>query len=81
MICSVISWTVLFPGEVMAEDGWATLKGRFAYDGAPPAAKYLDTAGKDSEVCAKHKIPDESFGRFGVKIANAVVLRVKRLRT
>ena len=82
LIYSAIICTALLPGALVAEDGWATLKGRFAYDGAPPAAKYLDTAGKDSEVCAKHKIPDESLliDSASKGIANAVVFARKTSR-
>ena len=82
LICSVISCTVLLPSELMADDGWATLKGQFVYDGAPPKAKYLDTSGKDSEVCAKHKIPDESLliDPASKGIANAVVFARKTSR-
>lgn len=82
LIYSAIICTALLPGALMAEDGWATLNGRFTYDGAPPAAKYLDTAGKDSEVCAKHKIPDESLliDSASKGIANAVVFARKTSR-
>jgi hypothetical protein len=39
----VISCGAFLPGTLMAEDGWATLKGRFVYDGAPPAPEDLGT--------------------------------------
>ena len=82
LICSVIGCTVLLPSSLRAEDGWATLKGRFVYDGSPPAVKYLDTSGKDSEVCAKHKIPDESLlvDSASKGIANVVVFARKTSR-
>ncbi len=82
LIYSAISFMALLPGALMAEDGWATLKGRFVYDGAPPAAKSLDTSGKDSEVCAKHKIPDNSLlvDSASKGIANVVVFARKTSR-
>jgi plastocyanin len=40
--------------------GWATLKGRFAYDGAPPSPKALNV-NKDQEVCSKHPLVNESL--------------------
>ncbi|MCH7685432.1 MAG: hypothetical protein IH899_01910, partial [Planctomycetes bacterium] len=58
---SLVSCGAIAPAAVIAGEGWATLKGRFVYDGAPPAVKYLATSGKDSEVCEKHKILDESL--------------------
>ena len=34
---------------------WASLKGRFVFDGDPPAPTEI-TADKDVEVCGKHKL-------------------------
>jgi len=67
---------------VLAADGWAMLKGRFVYDGTPPAVKYLATAGKDTEVCDKHKIPDESLvvDSTSKGVANIVVFARKTSR-
>ncbi len=40
--------------------GWGSLKGRFVYDGKAPVPKPLQIT-KDSEVCGKHKLVDESL--------------------
>jgi hypothetical protein len=40
--------------------GWATLKGRFAFDGEPPKPKPLDV-NKDQSVCGKHPLVNESL--------------------
>src|SRR5262245_38890784 len=41
--------------------GWATLKGRFKFDGSPPAPGRL-VADKDTEVCGRGgSIPDNSL--------------------
>lgn len=82
LICSIISCTALLPGALLAEDGWATLKGQFIYDGPPPAAKYLDSSGKDPEICTKHKVPDESLlvDSASKGIANALVFARKTSR-
>ena len=40
--------------------GWGTIKGRFVFDGAAPAAANLDV-NKDVEICGKHKLVDESL--------------------
>ncbi len=70
------------PAAVIAAEGWATLKGRFVYDGTPPTVKYLATSGKDSEVCEKHKILDESLkvDPASKGIANIVVFARKTSR-
>lgn len=39
---------------------WGHLKGRFVYDGTPPAADALQIT-KDQEVCGKHDLRDESL--------------------
>ncbi len=69
------SCCVVVPAIAVAADGWATLKGRFVYDGSPPAVKFLSTSGKDSTVCDKHEIPDESLivDSASKGIANIVV--------
>lgn len=41
--------------------GWATLTGRFVYQGTPPSPKNLATGGKDAAVCDAQPIPDESL--------------------
>ena len=83
LVVSVIGVGWMLPSTVRAADAWATLKGRFVYDGTPPAAKFLDTSGKDNEVCGKHKIPDESLlvdsGSKG--IANVAIFARKTSRT
>lgn len=61
LVVGVTSCILVLPSALRAQDGWATLKGKFVYDGAPPATKFLETSGKDSETCAKHKVPDESL--------------------
>ncbi|MBS0207340.1 MAG: hypothetical protein JSS27_00165 [Planctomycetes bacterium] len=40
--------------------GWCTLKGKFTFDGAPPAAAFMSTANKDAEVCGA-QVPVESL--------------------
>jgi hypothetical protein len=73
---------LLAPSIVLGADGWATLKGRFVYDGAPPAVKHLATSGKDAAVCDKHKIPDESLiiDPASKGVANIVVFARKTSR-
>lgn len=44
-----------------APDGWASLQGRFVYQGEPPEPQPLSTGGKDGEVCDQHPILDESL--------------------
>ena len=39
---------------------WASLKGRFVFDGTPPAPLEI-TADKDVEVCGKHKLVNEEL--------------------
>ena len=39
---------------------WASLKGRFVFDGTPPAPVEI-TADKDVEVCGKHKLVNEEL--------------------
>jgi hypothetical protein len=58
-------------GSAMAQ--WGTLKGKFVYDGKPPAAVPLNIT-KDIEVCGKHNLVDESLvvGKDG-GLANVVV--------
>ncbi len=56
--------------------GWATLKGRFAFDGNPPAAKAIDV-NKDQEVCSKHPLVDESIQIGSDKGLANVVLFVR----
>lgn len=60
-------------GAAVAADQWATLTGRFVYDGAaPPPAKLV--VSKDADVCGKHPLVDESLvvGPDG-GLANVVV--------
>lgn len=40
--------------------GWGTLKGRFLFDGAPPAIASISTGGKDADMCGD-RAPDLSF--------------------
>lgn len=82
LIWSVISCILFSPSGLTAAEEWASLKGRFVYDGAPPVAKSLDTSGKDSETCGKHKIPDESLiiDAASKGIANVVVYSRKTSR-
>ena len=47
------------PVSAQAAD-WGTLKGKFVYDGTPPAAAKIDVT-KDAEVCGKHPLVDESL--------------------
>lgn len=79
---SFIHCALLLSSDLLAADEWAALKGRFVYDGAPPAAKFLNTSGKDSETCAKHKIPDKSLLVDSVSkgIANVLVFARKTSR-
>ena len=39
---------------------WASLKGRFVFDGTPPVPVEI-TADKDVEVCGKHKLVNEEL--------------------
>jgi plastocyanin len=40
--------------------GWGTIKGRFVYDGTPPATVKLNID-KDQDVCGKHPLVNESI--------------------
>ena len=52
---------------------WASLKGRFVFDGTPPAPVEI-TADKDVEVCGKHKLVNEELVVSNDKgIANVVL--------
>ena len=52
---------------------WASLKGRFVFDGTPPAPVEI-TADKDVEVCGKHKLVNEELVVSDDKgIANVVL--------
>ena len=52
---------------------WASLKGRFVFDGTPPAPAEI-TADKDVEVCGKHKLVNEELVVSDDKgIANVVL--------
>src|SRR5262245_17089865 len=64
---------VLLTGTAGAQE-WATLTGRFVYDGKPRVFKPIE-ATKDQEVCGKHTIPDEGLvvSKDG-GIANVVVM-------
>lgn len=83
LVLWALSGGVFLPGTLQAADEWATLKGRFVYDGTPPAAKFFDTAGKDAAVCGKQKIPDESLvvDAASKGIANVAVFARKTSRT
>ena len=54
--------TLLFvsAGALPAQAQWGTLKGRFVFDGTPPAAKAV-TVTKDAAFCGKHDLKDESL--------------------
>lgn len=58
---------------------WATLTGRFVYDGTPPKMGEI-TPTKDQEFCGKHKIPDEGLlvDKSGA-IADAVIMLKTKL--
>jgi plastocyanin len=63
----------LLLGGIASADEWATIKGKFVFGGAPPAAGELK-ADKDVEVCGKHKLLAEELVVGGDKgIANVVV--------
>lgn len=49
-------------GETQAAKatGWGTIKGRFVFDGTPPAPGNI-TVNKDQEVCGKHPLSNESL--------------------
>ena len=52
---------------------WASLKGRFVFDGTPPTPVEI-TADKDVEVCGKHKLVNEELVvSDGMGIANVVL--------
>lgn len=82
LITAAAACAAFVPAIARADDGWATLKGKFVYDGAPPPAKFLETAGKDAETCSKHKIADESLtiDVSSKGIANVVVFARKTSR-
>ena len=50
---------VVLAGQSHAAE-WASLKGRFVFDGDPPAPAEI-TADKDVEVCGKHKLVNEEL--------------------
>ena len=61
-----------FGGLTQAAE-WASLKGRFVFDGEPPAPVSI-TADKDVEVCGKHKLVNEELVVSDDKgIANVVL--------
>lgn len=65
-----------------AADDWADLTGRFVFDGPPPVAPKL-VVNKDTEVCGKHPLVDESLvvGPDG-GIANVIVyVRSAKVKT
>jgi len=60
-------------GGFAAADEWGTIKGRFVFGGAQPAAAELK-ADKDVEVCGKHKLLAEELVVSSDKgVANVVV--------
>lgn len=65
-----------------AGSGWATLSGKFVYQGTPPASKKLSTGGKDAAVCDAQPIPDESLivDDQGRGIKNIVIFARKTSR-
>jgi len=68
---AVLSVTLLAAQLPAAE--WASLKGRFVYDGTPPEAPAI-TADKDVAVCGKHKLVNEELTVSADKgIANVVI--------
>ena len=55
---------------------WASLKGRFVFDGTPPSPVEI-TADKDVEVCGKHKLVNEELVVSDDKGIENVVLFVR----
>lgn len=70
---------IAFAASASAAD-WATLTGRFVYDGTPPKPAEIQPT-KDQEVCGKHKIYDEGLvvDKDG-GIANVVVMLKTKLK-
>ncbi len=46
--------------QVAKATGWATIKGRFVFDGTPPTPGTISIT-KDQEVCGKHPLANESL--------------------
>jgi plastocyanin len=65
--------SVTFLAAPLTAAEWASLKGRFVYDGAPPEPAAI-TADKDVAVCGKHKLVNEELTVSADKgIANVVI--------
>ena len=60
MMVGLIATVVLTWSVTGAQAGWGTLKGKFVYDGTPPAPGKVDVT-KDVDVCGKHPIVDETL--------------------
>ena len=57
-LCLLLALTVSAFSQAVWSAEWANLKGRFIYDGSPPAPKKIIPT-KDIAFCGKHAIPDE----------------------
>lgn len=59
-LIAFITLLVLSASSLPAQAQWGTIKGRFVFDGAPPAAKAISVT-KDAAFCGKHDLKDESL--------------------
>ena len=57
-LCLLVACTASTFSQIGWSAEWGNLKGRFIYDGSPPAPKKLVPT-NDVAFCGKHKIPDE----------------------
>ena len=58
--CLVFLCLAAWCGQTATAAEWASLKGRFVFDGNPPTPAAI-TADKDVEVCGKHKLVNEEL--------------------
>jgi plastocyanin len=83
LVCAFVCvLSVVAVGGAISAAEWATLKGKFVYDGTPPAPKELpcnEVINKDTQTCCKIKHFDESLvvGKDGGVANIAVYLRSK----
>jgi plastocyanin len=65
LVCAFVCMvSVVAVGGAISAAEWATLKGKFVYDGTPPEPKELpcgEVINKDKEICCKIKHFDESL--------------------